>query len=483
MPRLRRYLAAWQPALAGLLLLAAGGNAWGQGNPPALPPGLEPAEPAPALPPGLGGVSPGEDTPAIPESSQSGAAGTGDGFSLPLTGFAELRLGPWLQQESGRKRLATGETRLHLRFDGGSPAAQLSLAADLRYDGVARQNGLNALDASSGTGPLEIREATLLLHPADNAVLRIGRQPLSWGTGDMLFVNDLFPKDWNALLLGRDDAYLKAPSDAVRLNLFGDIANLDLAYSPRFNPDRFPDGQQISFFSAEAGRVIDRANPLQTRSPDDDSETGETALRLYRSFGSWEGAVYFYRGFWKSPNGQDAGGGLFTFPPLAVYGASLRGPVAGGLGYAETGRYLSLDDPQGNRLLTGNSEYRLLLGYEHSLGPDTTAGTQYYLERMEDYSAYRASLPPGVTPRDRTRQLATLRLTRLLMNQDLELSLFLFWSPSDADSYLRPRVSYRLNDDWRLQAGGNIFRGARNDTPFGRFSNDDNLYVAVRRLF
>ncbi|MFW6031595.1 MAG: hypothetical protein ACOC9T_03300, partial [Myxococcota bacterium] len=32
------------------------------------------------------------------------------------------------------------------------------------------------------------------------------------GTGDLVFLNDLFPKDWRSFLLGRDLDYLKAPS-------------------------------------------------------------------------------------------------------------------------------------------------------------------------------------------------------------------------------------------------------------------------------
>ena len=45
---------------------------------------------------------------------------------------------------------------------------------------------------------------------------------LTWGTGDLLFINDLFPKNWKSLAIGRDDEYLKDPSGAVKASFFHD---------------------------------------------------------------------------------------------------------------------------------------------------------------------------------------------------------------------------------------------------------------------
>ena len=49
-----------------------------------------------------------------------------------------------------------------------------------------------------------------------NLDVKLGRQVLTWGTGDLLFLNDLFPKDWVSFFAGRDDEYLKAPSNTLR---------------------------------------------------------------------------------------------------------------------------------------------------------------------------------------------------------------------------------------------------------------------------
>jgi hypothetical protein len=101
-----------------------------------------------------------------------------------------------------------------------------------------------------------------------------------------------------------------------------------------------------------------------------------------------------------------------------------------------------------------------------------------------DYGAYRNSLIPLIMDaRDQDRHLFTVRLTKLLMRQDLTLSLFAFFSPSDVDTYLRPQVSYKVNDQWTVECGGNVFFGEKPSTFFGQFEDNTNVYGAVRYSF
>ena len=82
--------------------------------------------------------------------------------------------------------------------------------------------------------------------------------------------------------------------------------------------------------------------------------------------------------------------------------------------------------------------------------------------------------------RDRDRHVLTARLTRLLMNQDLRLSLFAFVSPSDQDAYLRPQLHYRLDDSRSVEVGANVFLGEHETTFFGQLQDNSNLYAAFR---
>jgi len=165
-----------------------------------------------------------------------------------------------------------------------------------------------------------------------------------------------------------------------------------------------------------------------------------------------------------------------------VYGASARGTVGEGIGNVEFGYYDSDDDPGGDDGRIDNSQLRFLVGYTQELAKDFTAGMQYYVEHMMDYSAYRASLMGG-RARDQNRHVVTLRLTQLMMNQNLRLSLFTYYSPSDEDAYIRPNLHYKATDNLALELGANIFFGDEPHTFFAQFQNDTNVYAAVRYTF
>ncbi len=69
------------------------------------------------------------------------------------------------------------------------------------------------------------------------------------------------------------------------------------------------------------------------------------------------------------------------------------------------------------------------------------------------------------------------------MNQDLRLSLFTYYSPSDADTYLRPNAAYKIDGFWSVELGGNLFFGKENHTFFGQFEKNNNVYAGVRYGF
>lgn len=450
---------------------------------PALPLGLENNEPA--LPSGLGSPEPslpiglGEEHANQPLSDEH-IPHWRDPLPFDLNGFTEARIGKRLHNDPTQKDASIGEGRLHLEAVKNWKSITGTLVTDMVYDPVLDRHAINL---ENGEGWLDLREANLLFRPTDNSDVKVGRQILTWGTGDLVFINDLFPKDWNSFFIGRDEEYLKAPSDAVKLALYSDIANLDIIYTPQFDADRFIDGRRISYFSAGTGTVVGRNTPVLTDSRAAWFSEDEIALRLHRLIGTYETAAYYYNGYWKSPAGQDASSGRFTFPHLSVYGASLRGPLGPGIINGEIGYYDSRDDTNGSNALINNSEWRFLLGYEQELWPEMTANVQYYQEWLQDYDAYVSNMPLGVSKRDEHRHLTTLRLTQLLMNQNMRLSLFTFYSPSDNDAYLRSNISYKFDDHWTASIGGNIFLGEEQHTFFGQFEDNSNIYASLRYGF
>ncbi len=452
----------------------------GEGTGPSLPPGLEGGT-GPSLPPGLEDAT--EDETEAAPGDEDEVADAFDWFEF--SGFWDTRGGVRTQEDPHEKCASLGETRLQLDAEARWENVSAQVVADFLYDAVDDDC---ELDLNTGDGWIDLRQAWLAFTPLNFLDVKVGRQILTWGTGDLLFVNDLFPKDWQSFFLGRDVEYLKAPSDALKVSAFSEFANVDLVYTPQFDPDRYITGRRISYWNSTLQRRAGRDAIVEVDRPDDWFKDDEWALRVSRNVGSVELAAYGYWGFWKSPAGRTRSGLRASFPPLSVYGASVRGPLWGGIANAEAAWYDSRDDRDGDDPLINNSEARLLVGYERDLSQlarDLKVGLQYYVEILADHDAYLRTLPQPVRDEARAacRHVLTFRVTQLLLNQNLTLSLFAYYSPSDSDAYLRPSASYKIDDHWTVEGGANVFFGAHDYTFFGQFERNSNVYAAVRYGF
>ena len=447
---------------------------------PPLPSGLDGQDSEPELPAGL--EASGDSEPALPSGIDDGVEQPSEASaSMPWQWnmFVDARAGSRVVDDPNEDRASLAELRVQLRLQKSwRPwGATLRLAVDGVGDLISEEQ---APDLEDGQGAIDVRSASLTLSPLDWLDLRLGRQVLTWGTGDLLFINDLFPKDWTAFLIGRDLEYLKAPSDVAKLSLFTPVVGFDLAFAPRFDADRLPVRERLSSWDPITGQRVGEDMPLDTAPPDEWGKDIELYARAHKTVKGWELAGYGYYGFWKSPAGFDPMSGAATFPELSVYGLSVRGSVGRGIVNLEGGYYDSRGDRDGDDPFVRNSELRGLVGYERQLPFRIGVGMQYYVEAMTDHGDYERSLPAGSPVADAVRHLATLRLTWTDSRERLRLSAFVFASPSDRDGYLRPSVSYAVSDSWALSAGANLFRGRDPHTFFGQLENNSNVYGALR---
>lgn len=364
------------------------------------------------------------------------------------------------------------EERLQLKLDHASSDGRAGALArvDLFHD---------ALRADAG---VDVRELSADVNLGRFSA-RLGRQVVTWGLGELLFINDVFPKDWVAFLTGAPLEYLKLGSDALRLGIYPPFANAEVVVSPVLQPDRVPSGSPLFFFDPMPA-VTDRT----TERPAVDLGNVQVSARLYRGVGRFEVALYASRGFYGTPGARPdnpaAPGRLILFyPQLATYGASLQGPVLGGLLSLESGYYESLQDRAGTDPSIENSQARGLLAYQLQPWTDGSLSVQYYVEAMMKHDAYGASLPPGLPARDRYRHVTSVRLRQLGLHQTLQLGFFGLVSPSDQDLYLNPSVRYQVTDELWAEAGGNVFSGQEPHTFFGQFEKNSHVYVTARYAF
>ena len=230
--------------------------------------------------------------------------------------------------------------------------------------------------------------------------------------------------------------------------------------------------------------------PVQPSFPEKRLRNGTVHGRLYGTAGAYELAAYGYVGYWPQPTALDLTEPTdptsvrgVTYARLGVYGASVRGPLLGGLFNVEASFYDSFNDRAGSNPSIPNSQFRGLVGYEHELFPKFQIGLQYYLEYTFKHDELVGnSLWPDYEQHE-FRHLITLRLTQFLVLDTLELSVFTFFSPDELDTYIRPRITYKIIEPLAIIVGANLMFGRRDYTFFGQLKENTNVYARLRYSF
>jgi hypothetical protein len=155
-----------------------------------------------------------------------------DGICSPAT---LTRIFQLTQEIRGIDGVLPNEARFRLDPAHYGVGADTPFMGDFLTDGVLDDVAIDA------------RQVLLVLHAARRLDIRARRQVLTWGTGDLLSLNDPFPKDWQSFFIGRDDEYLKAPSNSVELAAYSAV-NLDLAWTPAIAPDGYITGERRRLF-------------------------------------------------------------------------------------------------------------------------------------------------------------------------------------------------------------------------------------------
>lgn len=343
---------------------------------------------------------------------------------------------------------------------------------------------------------VDIRELRLQYRLTDWLDLSMGRQVSTWGVADMLFINDLFPKNWQANFQGRDMEMLKDPSNTLRLTSYFNNWTLDFVYTPEFTPDTVPTGCRFGVYDPNSSQVVVNKSSCGDYHPLDENgkklEEDEIALSLKRRVLSQDMALYFYDGFYKSPKGIRSDNGVFKgfHPKLRVYGISSEGQIGNGIFSFESGYYDSLDDKEGDNFLIENSKVKYLVGYRFDLSAKLSLGFQWYMEQLLDYDRYEESIQQMNSSlyqyrRKEFQNTFTTRITYKTMQDTLVYSLFTYIRPQDEDSLTKFEVSKKITDSFKIVGGINIFSGKENyrDREFGMLKNDDNAFIRINFSF
>jgi Protein of unknown function (DUF1302) len=402
---------------------------------------------------------------------------------VELDGFLQGLYGGRVDRDNPTEtEFTASETRMQLRAQSWGDNAEFFGRLDFVYDAAVEREY-----------DWELREGFVKFRLGDNIDFKVGRQILTWGTGDLIFINDVFAKDYRSFFVGRDDQYLKAPQNALRMEWYNPLGALSFVWTPRLEPNRLPAGERLSYFSPFDYQVVGTGMGDQylfaVPEPEARFKNGEFAFRLSRSVMGFSTALYYYHGFYKNPQGLDQvaadtnGMPIYmpVFPRLDVYGASTRGTLWGGILWLEGGYFDSresdqspITNPRPPSMITG------MIGYERQVASNLTANVQWQYQQMQDDGVFLQIKDGGATVEVREdRHLLTTRLRKLLLDENLTLSSFVFYSPTDEDVFAKMYASYKYSDELTLAVGANIFAGTYDNTDFGQFQKNDNAWLKV----
>ena len=328
-------------------------------------------------------------------------------------------------------------------------------------------------DDGIGTSGARVREAFVETAFADAATLKLGRQVLSWGVSDYVFVNDLFPKNYDAFFTGAGFDRLKEPVDAARLAV--STAGVDVeAVMAKARSDTAPDARR---FAALAG----------TRDAlgvdDEGNGTPDAMVRVSGHVGTWDAAAYVGRLRSREVRFFVDGSRLQRERPLTSHaGFSVTGNAVGGVAWLEGAvRHVASTRAWVVSRYAVGSNVKAIAGYSRELASDVQVTAQWQIETATAYGRYVAALAPGIRPVHRTQSILHLRAQGRWRNQTVTAGMQAFVS-DEGDAHVNPFAIWSPADGWTIEGGANLFSG-KPDTRYGAFRGDSNAYLTARYSF
>jgi hypothetical protein len=383
-----------------------------------------------------------------------------------LRGFIDTRWGKRFDLTphfSDQRTLA--ETRIQGHANWQWQGFQFNVKGDLYHDDVI------------DTTELDWREVYFELPDNPNYSLRVGRQNILWGFGDLLAVNDLFPKNYSSLYIGRDAEaeYMVRASDGLRGSLFFDGLSWDLV-AVKFEPNDIPSGDRLSFYSPMTQTIGGGSQQLAIKSTNDWSLMSRLNTRLFGQ----EFAVFYTNTRSLLPEGYDSATNISYYPKLKTLGFNIRGELGSGV-LAYDSAFYDYADKRGDDPNIPNDSLRHILAYDLELASELSLGLQWYYETRLKQNAFLSTAPASAN-KSADYSLVTLRLNQMLLSQKMTLSLFVFHSPSQEDSYYRVNLFHKFDDHWMLNIGINQFSGP-DTSRLGQLQHNSNYFAAIRWSF
>ena len=335
---------------------------------------------------------------------------------------------------------------------------------------------------SDNTG-LELREA-FIDYQAESWDLRAGRQIIVWGKADGLAITDIV-SPWDLTeFLARDFDDIRIPVDAARLRLLTNSMTFEMLWLPKFVAAILPSKESpwALAFEPPAGTTLEYD---ETIFPENTLRNSETGARLsaylpgvdfsISFFNTWDDMPAMHRSVRTS--GPDTV--IRYFPKhhrLTCVGSEFSLPRGDFVFRGESAFYFNKrfepEDPYSETIFKRNVLI-WMLGFDWTPGGDWSVTTQFSENSIFNYDEEMEN--------DEHTLLATLRVSKKLMHQTLELSTMMYLGITDEDAFIRPQADYAVTDGFHLLAGADVFIG---DKGFlAQFNDNDDIWMKARFNF
>lgn len=334
--------------------------------------------------------------------------------------------------------------------------------------------------ASNHHGLLELAEAYLDFAAWDG-YWRLGKQQVVWGQADGLKVLDVVnPQDYREFNLDEfEDSRIALWMMNVEFNTSED-STLQLLIIPDATYSKLADVGTPYYITSSKYRPALSAAPLPVMIHEVERPVNEVEFGArYRLFYSgWDLTLNYLNHRQDIPvNYLRLGSGQIdvvpVYEPSQLYGATASNAFGDWVVRMEAG-YSTETYHVRNSLqedgIANTPEISSVLGLDYRGFTDWFLSYQWFQSTLLEYE--------DDIVRQQQRMQHTLLIRRSLMNETLEIELFMLYSDEDQDGQVRSQLVYQATDTMRVWGGVDIFYGDL-DGLFGQFDDTDRLVLGV----
>lgn len=326
-----------------------------------------------------------------------------------------------------------------------------------------------------------IREAYIDIG-AGNWDFRLGRQHIVWGEMVGLFVADVVSaKDLRQWVLPDFDM-IRIPQWAARAEYFSGGFHAEAVWIPYMSYDNI--GKPgAEFYPFKPPAVPGFQTIIAKEKTPEGLDAAGYGARL-----SWLQDGWDVSGFYYTANDALAAFSRLTSPTTITYqpihkrihqlGATLGKDLGPMVLKAEAvytlDKLFSTLDPLDADGLVKQNFLDYIVGLEWSFPQETRVNVQFYQRLFSNHDA-------GIVP-DKTESGVSLLLSTQALHPRLEPELLLLRSLNRADWQAQLKLTWKMDGNWRLATGVDVFEGSPNGLS-GVYDNNDRVYTEVRYDF